>query len=91
MLEPEINLIYNFLSVGRDRYGIDLFTNGSNGNMVDVDTALSNVSIPLCWAGSHKILLHQQSIQMLLLQIKRTGQVQCQSLRKFIMPMTDYF
>ena len=62
-LKPRINSIYNFLSVGRDRYGMDLFTNGSNGKMVDVETALSNVSIPLCWAGSHKRLLHQHCIE----------------------------
>lgn len=63
MSETVINSIYNFLSVGRDRYGIDFFTSGSNGNMVDVEMALSNISIPLCWAGSHKRLLHQHCIE----------------------------
>lgn len=53
----------NFLCVGGDKYGCDLFTLGSNGKIVDVQTALSNVNIPLCWAGSHKEILYRHCLE----------------------------
>ena len=47
--------MYNFLCVGGNKYGCDLFTEGSNGKIVSVDEALeSDPSIPMCWAGSYK-------------------------------------
>lgn len=46
--------MFNFLSVGGSKYGVELFTQGSNGKIVSVEEALENKEIPLCWAGSHK-------------------------------------
>ncbi len=53
----------NFLCVGGNKYGCDLFTSGSNGKIVDVETALLNINIPLCWAGSHKETLYKHCIE----------------------------
>lgn len=49
--------MYNFLSIGNDRYGVESFTLGSNGKFVTLQEALNNTIVPLCWAGSHKITL----------------------------------
>jgi len=53
----------NFLCVGGEKYGCELFSNGSNGKIVTVDEAISNLSLPLCWAGSHKEVLYQHCIE----------------------------
>jgi hypothetical protein len=53
----------NFLCVGGDKYGCNLFANGSNGAIVDVETALSHTNIPLCWAGSHKQTLYSHCVE----------------------------
>ena len=55
--------MYNFLCVGGGKYGCDLFTAGSYGKIVDVQEALSDTSLPLCWAGSHKETLYQHCIE----------------------------
>ena len=56
--------MYNFFCVGGDRYGCDLFTEGSNGKIVTPDEALeSDTSIPLCWAGSYKELLYHHCVE----------------------------
>lgn len=49
--------MYNFLTVGGDKYGAKSFTIGSNGKIVSVQEALDNISLPLCWAGNYKITL----------------------------------
>ena len=55
--------MYNFLCVGGDKYGCNLFTEGSNGKIVSVDEALeSDPSIPLCWSGSYKKSLFDHCI-----------------------------
>jgi len=55
--------MYNFLCVGGNKYGCDLFTEGSNGKIVSVDEALeSDPSIPVCWAGSYKNFLFDHCI-----------------------------
>jgi hypothetical protein len=55
--------MYNFLCVGGNKYGCDLFTEGSNGKIVSVDEALeSDPSIPMCWAGSYKKSLFDHCI-----------------------------
>lgn len=46
--------MYNFFSIGKDKYGVESFTKGSNGKFVTLEEALTNTSVPLCWAGSHK-------------------------------------
>lgn len=51
--------MYNFLTIGRDRYGVDAFTFGSNGRFVTLEEAFSNFTIPMCWAGSYKVLLQE--------------------------------
>ena len=53
----------NFVCVGSAKYGCDAFTQGSNGKLVDADTALSDISVPLCWAGSHKETLYKHCIE----------------------------
>ena len=55
--------IPNFLCVGGAKYGCDLFTQGSGGQIADVATALSNTSLPLCWAGSHKETLYRHCVE----------------------------
>ena len=55
--------MHNFFCVGGAKYGCELFTNGSNGKTVTVDEALSDISLPLCWAGSHKEVLYQHCIE----------------------------
>ena len=55
--------MHNFFCVGGAKYGCELFTNGSNGKTVTVDAALSDLSVPLCWAGSHKELLYHHCIK----------------------------
>lgn len=55
--------MYNFLCVGGSKYGCDLFTEGSNGKIVTVEEALSDTSLPLCWAGSHKETLYHHCIE----------------------------
>ena len=55
--------MHNFLCVGGEKYGSVSFSNGSNGKIVTVDEALSDVSLPLCWAGSHKEVLYQHCIE----------------------------
>ena len=55
--------MYNFLCVGGNKHGCNLFTEGSNGKIVSVDEALeSDPSIPLCWAGSYKKSLFDHCI-----------------------------
>jgi len=46
--------MHNFFCVGGEKYGCELFTNGSNGKIATVDEALSDLSLPLCWAGFFK-------------------------------------
>ena len=58
-----MNTLPNFLCVGGDKYGCNLFANGSNGTIVDVETALLHTSIPLCWAGSHKQTLYKHCVE----------------------------
>lgn len=53
----------NFLCLTGAHYGCDLFASGSNGKFVDLETALSTVSIPLCWAGSHQLHVHKHCIE----------------------------
>lgn len=53
----------NFFCVGGAKYGCDLFVNGSKGKLVDIATALSNTTIPLCWAGAHKETLYRHCIE----------------------------
>jgi hypothetical protein len=55
--------MYNFLCVGGEKYGCNLFTAGSHGKIVDVQEALSDTSLPLCWAGSHKETLYRHCIE----------------------------
>lgn len=56
--------MFNFYCVGGVKYGCDSFTEGSNGKIVSVDEALeSDPSIPLCWAGSYKNLLHDHCLE----------------------------
>jgi hypothetical protein len=55
--------MYNFLCVGGEKYGCNLFTTGSYGKIVDVQEALSDISLPLCWAGSHKETLYRHCIE----------------------------
>lgn len=55
--------MYNFLCVGGDKYGCSSFAAGSNGKIVNVEEALNNINIPLCWAGSHKETLHQHCLE----------------------------
>lgn len=55
--------MYNFLCVGGEKYGCNLFAAGSNGKIVDVEEALDNMSLPLCWAGSHKETLYRHCIE----------------------------
>lgn len=54
----------NFYCVGGNKYGCDLFTEGSNGKIVTVEEALSSdPAIPLCWAGSHKETLYHHCLK----------------------------
>lgn len=53
----------NFLAVGGDKYGVGAFTKGSKGQIVSVEDALQNTSLPLCWAGSHKVTLLSHCLQ----------------------------
>lgn len=55
--------MYNFLSVGGEKYGVNLFTKGGNGKIVTVDEALENKTLPLCWAGSHKVTLKTHCVK----------------------------
>jgi len=55
--------MHNFFCVGGAKYGCELFSNGSNGKIVTVDEALSDLSLLLCWAGSHKEVLYQHCIE----------------------------
>ena len=55
--------MHNFFCVGGEKYGCNLFSNGSNGKIVTVEEAFSNLSLPLCWAGSHKELLYQHCLE----------------------------
>jgi hypothetical protein len=55
--------MHNFFCVGGAKYGCELFSNGSNGKIVTVEEAYSNLLLPLCWAGSHKELLYQHCIE----------------------------
>jgi len=48
----------NFLSVGNEKYGVDAFTVGGGGKIVSNEYALSNKTLPLCWAGRYKKTLH---------------------------------
>jgi hypothetical protein len=49
--------MYNFLTVGGEKYGAKSFTIGSGGKIVSVPEALENTNLPLCWAGNYKIAL----------------------------------
>jgi hypothetical protein len=55
--------MHNFFCIGGSKYGCELFTNGSNGKIITAEEAFSNLSVPLCWAGSHKELLYQHCIE----------------------------
>ncbi len=55
--------MHNFLCVGGEKYGCEMFTRGSNGKIVTVEEAFSELSLPLCWAGSHKEVLYQHCIE----------------------------
>lgn len=55
--------MHNFYCVGGAKYGCELFTAGSNGKIVTVEEAMSDLSLPLCWAGSHKEVLYDHCIQ----------------------------
>jgi len=48
----------NFLSFGGEKYGVNAFTLGGNGKIVSVEEAMSNTSLPMCWAGRYKKTLH---------------------------------
>ena len=49
--------MYNFYTLGRDKYGVDAFTLGGKGKFVSVEEAFSNFTVPMCWAGNYKVTL----------------------------------
>jgi len=51
--------MFNFYTLGRDKYGVDAFTIGGNGKFVSVEEAFQNFTVPMCWAGNYKLSLQE--------------------------------